>query len=196
MRADPEMAVQAPGRSLPLNCAPAARGGVLVCLHAVSVHCRQRPSVCCAGREDPGLAHGRSRVLAQACANPVTGSKWLRGVDPVESQKQTALRALIAREWFERTGPEDAPPLPLSYDKRESLKSGGLPHIVAWFARSIAANHYEIERHPSFEEYARGVLASPYAPDFIKEDEHLAHRFPPCLLKSLGPGLHWRPTTS
>jgi hypothetical protein len=92
--------------------------------------------------------------------------------------------------------PLDAPPLPLSYDDRESLKVGGLPHIVAWFARSLAACDYDFGIHPFFEPYARGVLASPYAPDFITHDKTLQQRFPPRQLKGLGPGLCWEPSVA
>jgi hypothetical protein len=126
--------------------------------------------------------------------NPVTGSRWVRGVDPIGPQKQAALRALLAREWFAITGPEGAPPLPLSYEARESLKDGGVSHIVAWFAESLKALHYDTHVHPTFDRYARGVLASPYAPNFIRNDGYLAKRFPPRPLRGLGGGLLWRPT--
>ena len=69
--------------------------------------------------------------------NPVTGSNYVHGVDPIGPQKKAAYEALRARQWFAVTGPRDAPRLPLSYGSRERLKSGGLPHIVAWFAQSL-----------------------------------------------------------
>jgi hypothetical protein len=125
--------------------------------------------------------------------NPVTGGRWLRGVDPVGPQKQAAVRALRARDWFARTGPQDAPPLPLSYAEREEMKRGGLPHIVAWFARSLEARNYDFAGHPLFDDYARGVLASPYAPPRITEDDQLTKRYPPLRLPGLGPGLYWDP---
>jgi len=125
--------------------------------------------------------------------NPVTGSRWVRGHDPIKPQKQAACRALMAREWFALNAPPDAPPLPLSYGERESLKSGGLPHILAWFARSLAWREYDFDGHPHFDDYARGVLASSYAPDFIRSDQHLRQRFAPAPLNGLGPGLVWRP---
>jgi hypothetical protein len=122
--------------------------------------------------------------------NPVTGSGFTAD-DPIGPQKQAALRALTSREWFAQHVPSDAPPLPLSYYDRECLKSGGLPHIVAWYARSLEARDYIVDGHPLFEEYARGVMASPLAPDFIKEDKHLQARFPPRPLPGLGSGLYW-----
>ena len=132
------------------------------------------------------------REFEQICVNPITGAKWVSNVDSIEPQKQAACHALAARDWFGRTAPQDAPPLPLSCGEREALKSGGLPHIVAWFASSLEHCDYDFDGHPSFEDYARGVLASPFAPDFIKQDQALRKRFPPRQLHGLGPGLVWR----
>jgi hypothetical protein len=73
-------------------------------------------------------------------------------------------------------------------------KVGGLPHIVAWFARSLEASDYDLGKHPLFEPYARGVLASSYTPYFITQDQTLQQRFPQRPLKGLGPGLYWNPT--
>jgi hypothetical protein len=50
-----------------------------------------------------------------------------------------------------------------------------------------------VTEHPSFDNYACGVMASEYAPDLIKKDEELQRRFPPCQLTGLGPGLCWEP---
>jgi hypothetical protein len=126
--------------------------------------------------------------------NPVTGSHWISGVDPVEPQMQAAWRALLARQWFAETGPRGAPPLPLSYEEREKLKIGGPFHIEAWFAESLRCHdEYDYETHPLFDEYARGVMASPYAPDFIKQDQELLKHYPPRALPGLGPGLVWQP---
>jgi hypothetical protein len=62
-----------------------------------------------------------------------------------------------ACEYFSQIAPADAPPLPRSYEEREKLKAGGVPHIVAWFARSLEACNYDFGIHPIFEPYARGV---------------------------------------
>jgi hypothetical protein len=102
-------------------------------------------------------------------------------------------RALNAQSWFASHAPPDAPPLPLSYGDREDMKRGGLSHIVAWFAQSLEARDYDFDTHPSFEEYARGVMASAHAPDFIKEDQQLQMRFGRRLLPGIGPGLYWDP---
>ena len=128
----------------------------------------------------------------QRRCNPVTGSQWLRGVDPIRPQKLAADRALTARERFANTGPQDALPLPLSYAERERLKGGGLPHMIALYARSLEAVEYNFEGHPNFDEYARGVMASDMAPAFIRDDACLLRRYPPASLVGMGPGLVWR----
>lgn len=109
------------------------------------------------------------------------------------SQNPRGRRAQAARLWFAENGPADLQPLPLDYDERERLKGGGAPHILAWYARSLAGENYDVHKHPSFDAYARGVMVSPYAPAEIKTDPDLQKRFPPCPLEGLGPGLQWEP---
>jgi hypothetical protein len=124
--------------------------------------------------------------------NPVTGSSWASGVDRIGPQKQAALRALVARARFAWDNPGMSP-LPLSYVEREELKrNGGVDCIVSWFARSLAGQKHGIA-HPRFVLYACGVMASPFSPDFIKQDQALLKRYPPRALGGLGPGLNWRP---
>lgn len=123
--------------------------------------------------------------------NPVTGSTWLRGVDPVAPQKRVACDALLAREQFGKSGPTGIE-LPLSYEERERLKDSNLGCLVAWFARSLAHRDFDLKGHPSFEIYARGVLASSYTPKDIKADVDLLRRYPPHPLPGLESGLIWR----
>lgn len=133
----------------------------------------------------------------KGCTNPVTGTSYLGGDDPVEPQKRDARAALLARAHFALNGPADAPPLPLSHAAREDLKIGGLPHLLAWYARSWEGRDYDLVEHPSFDDFARGVMASDELDgglcEFIKKDEELLKRFPPRHLAGLGPGLRWRP---
>jgi hypothetical protein len=125
--------------------------------------------------------------------NPVTGSRWVNGVDRVGPQKRAACRGLVARAWFDRDSPE-MKALPLSYHEREELKRhGGVDYIQSVYARSFEAQKYDFVRHPSFEQYARGVMASPLAPDFIRQDPELLKRYPPRPLDGLGSGLYWKP---
>jgi hypothetical protein len=96
-----------------------------------------------------------------------------------------------ARKWFAKNGPPDLQPLPLGYTERERLKHGGADHILAWYARSLDGLYYDISVHPSFYDYACGLMASEFAPGFIKDDETLKKRFPPRDLAGLGPGFEW-----
>ena len=99
--------------------------------------------------------------------------------------------ALAARRWFAKNGPPDLQPLPLGYDERERLKGGGPHHILAWYARSLDGLDYDCRLHPSFDDYARGVMASKFCPYFIKEDEELQKRFPPRPLEGLNNAMVW-----
>jgi hypothetical protein len=131
-----------------------------------------------------------------SCRNPFTSEDWCPRLDPIEPQKAAAVRAVLARHWFAKRGPADADlqPLPLGHDEREPLKRGGAPHILAWYARSLEALDYEVGRHPTLYDFARGVMASSeHAPDFITENSELQRRFPPRLLPGLISGLIWLP---
>jgi hypothetical protein len=135
----------------------------------------------------------QSGQRGELCRCPIIDCGYVVGVDPVDELKEKAVRALIACDWFAKNGPPDAPPLPLNYGDREELKHGGLDHIVALYARSLALQNYDWRKHPSFHDYACGVMASPEAPTFITEDEGLRKRFPPRPLPGLGSGLIWEP---
>jgi hypothetical protein len=127
------------------------------------------------------------------CVNPFTGALFVWGTDPIGLQKNVAYKALLARQLFALICLPDVPPLPLSYNERESLKRGGLPHILAWFARSLTSHDYDLMKHPSFEDYARGVMASEGAPGYIAQDQQLQKRFPPTPLAGLDRNLDWNP---
>lgn len=130
--------------------------------------------------------------LGETVENPVTGSSWVKGVDAEGPQKADAYRALAARQRFGDEGPSDAPLLPITRGERQALKEGGISHLAAWYAESLMRMDYDMDTHPSFDDYARGVMASPHAPDSIKQDQELRRRFPPNPLAHLGSGLVWR----
>ena len=111
----------------------------------------------------------------------------------VTDNDPTGPAALAARKWLADNGPPDLKPLPLGYNEREALKYGGIDHILAWFARSLDCRHYDFAAHPSFDEYARGVMASEFCPYFIKDDETLQKRFPPRRLEWLNNAMVWEP---
>jgi hypothetical protein len=127
--------------------------------------------------------------------NSFTSGAWVPSLDPIEPEKEAAVRAVLARRWHAKYGPADAhlQPLPLGYDERESLKRGGAPHILAWYARSLYALDYDVVEHPSFHDYACGVMACEFAPPSITQDPQLQRRFPPRHLPGLGGGLMWLP---
>lgn len=126
--------------------------------------------------------------------NPITGGEWLAGDDPIAPQKRMAHRALFAREWFSFYGPHDAQPLPLSNEEIANRKRGSdsknapLSYITSCFAHSLRSHKYDVNSHPSFEDFARGVLAAGYAPAFVREDEALCKRYPPRPLRGLNRG--------
>lgn len=129
----------------------------------------------------------------QLCRNPVVGGEWLVGADPIAVQKKRARRALLAREWFYFYGPPDAPPLPLSGIEQEDMRyQDPFHHLVAEYARSLAGNDWDFLTHPSFDDFARGALASEYSPEFTRENAALLERFPPRPLRGLCPGQIWQ----
>ena len=136
----------------------------------------------------------------QQCENPVTGGRYVGGLDPIEPQKRMARDALLAQEMFAVLGPKDMQPLPISDEEIEDLKYAwdskqpALSFILACFGSSVRANDFDLTSHPDFEDFARGIMASEYAPDFVKNDEVLLKLYPPCPLPGLGPGLVWEPS--
>jgi hypothetical protein len=124
---------------------------------------------------------------------PIVGGTYSPTEDNVRPLKKFVCAALLAREWFYENGPGDAQPLPLSWAERERLKGGGVPHILAWFARSLEARDYNYLEHPPFFDYACGVMASPVTLDRVKNDPELQKRFPPRVLDGLNSGLVWEP---
>ena len=133
----------------------------------------------------------------QQCVNPVTGGRYVYGGDPIEQQKAEARRALLARNRFAIVGPKDMQPLPISDEEIEDRKYAwdskqpALGYIGSCFGYSVRANGHDLKCHPSIEAFARGVMASEHAPDFVKKDEVLRKRYPPRPLRGLGSGLCW-----
>jgi hypothetical protein len=146
--------------------------------------------------------HQFSKIKAkrgECCNNPVTGAGFVWGIDPLSVQKKEAIAALRAREWFAINGPPDAPPLPLSHSDVEDYREArGLAGVVGFYARSLSRSgygrkSYNVERHPSFEEFARGLMAINTGLWGIENDEYLRKRFPPRPLVGMTPGAYWAP---
>jgi hypothetical protein len=133
--------------------------------------------------------------------NPVTGGRFVYGLDPIGPQKKEACRALLAREWFAVNGPADAPQLPITYEGREYLKwctGRPLDYVVAQFARSLGT-HYDVTEHPPFSEFVSGLVWDhcnggselPLSREGLAE---LKRRYPPQKLEGLSSYSWSRPT--
>jgi hypothetical protein len=103
-------------------------------------------------------------------------------------------KAQLARQHFALHGPRDAPPLPLGHNERESIKgTSPLNTMVGLYARSWYVCQYDLDLHPSFDDYACGVMASEYNGwPGLATDPEMLRRFPPRKLVGLGPGLMWK----
>ena len=135
------------------------------------------------------------------CQNPVTGGWFVFGVDPIDVQKEQALRAQRARLQFNITKPDDFPPLPVDPREWSTIKyDSPVDWLVVQYARSLSSNAYD-PSHPDIATYASGLRASglittsPHVADFIREGvEQLLERFPPKLLPGLDQWFVWRPS--
>ncbi|WP_024520977.1 hypothetical protein [Bradyrhizobium sp. Tv2a-2] len=134
------------------------------------------------------------------CKNPITGGHFLRGEggkDAISYQKREARKALMAREWFASNGPPDAPPLPLAPNDWEEMRgSTGLVTLVGFYARSLSFRDWNTHLHPSFEEFARGLMSVPDTGLWDLQRRvgpSLLTRYPSHPLPGMAPGLYWVP---
>jgi len=121
--------------------------------------------------------------------------------DPYQPECETVIphyqrqvcAALAAREWFRAHAPPWAPELPLCSADIEKLINSKSPAIavVGYFAASLAACNWDIEKHPTFQVYAAGVMACEFAPTHIRTDPKLLKEFPPRELSGIDQGLIW-----
>lgn len=141
-----------------------------------------------------------SEVVAEhgdVCTLPITGAGVVWGVDPIAPQKEYAIFALLAREWFAVNGPPDAPPFPLSSnDAEEYRRARGLKGAVGFYARSLSREGYgrksfEVRNHPSFEDFTRGLIAINTGGWGMENDKDLRRRLPPCPLEGMTPSAFW-----
>jgi hypothetical protein len=149
-------------------------------------------------REVERLFSERPAQHGENCRNPVTGDGYVHGEDPIEPQKEAARRALFNREWFAIYGPADVQPLPISSWEWEAARRRGhlLHYLLGSYARSLDGE--KPWEHPSFEDYASGVLWEAervngiigVVPNFPDKAE-VKKRFPPRKLAGIGPGFGW-----
>jgi hypothetical protein len=123
------------------------------------------------------------------CDWPLVGGHFVKGEDDTRQMRQTLCRALMARDWLAENGPPDAPQLPLNGSDGDRIRfRGGVGSIVGYYDRSLSNLDYEFEKHPSFYDYACGVMA--LNPTWADED--LKKRFPPRPLDGLDRNFIWR----
>jgi hypothetical protein len=139
------------------------------------------------------FAADRKAHYRQWASIPIIRGGYIPGEDNVRPLKKMARKALEAREWFKLNGPADLQPLPLNDIEREDLIWRGVDRILAKYARSLETRKYNTLEHPSFVDYACGVMASEHARDFMRDDNSAKERFKPRPLAGLGPGLYWYP---
>jgi hypothetical protein len=114
-------------------------------------------------------------------------------VDSIAYQKREARKVLVVREHFAAIGPPDAPQVPLSdHDIEDYRQAGGLKAVVGFFFRSLAVRDHDMGMHPSFDDFACGLMASNTGRG-IEHDPELKRRFPPRPLPGMTPGLCWAP---
>ena len=153
------------------------------------------------GREVERLFSETTASHGEVYENPVTGGRFVYGIEPIEPQREAAYRALLAREWFAVNSPADAPQLPITYEEREYLKwrtGRPLDYVVAQYARSLGP-HYDVTEHPPFSKFVSGLLwdhdnggsGLPLSAEGLAE---LKRRYPPQKLEGLSSYSWSRPT--
>jgi hypothetical protein len=121
--------------------------------------------------------------------------------DPAEGYMQLldlAERVQRARRWFARNAPCRYQPLPLvHYDEQEKIlcSSDMHRHLVVYYSYSLRRQGFNYLKHPLLGDYARGLLADPDCPDYLKGNAELLADFPPRMLPTgrLDEGIYWRP---
>jgi hypothetical protein len=74
----------------------------------------------------------------------------------------------------------------------------GLKGVVGFYARSLSRGgygrqSYDVCNHPSFDDFARGLMAINTGLWRIENDGNLKRRFPPCPLEGMTPSAFWVP---
>ena len=120
------------------------------------------------------------------CYNPIAGSYFHRPGDALNREINISVPRLLALAYFGRGGPLGVP-LPLNYREREVMKGKGIPELTLWalFSRSVEANSFNCNIHPSFHAYAKGLLLSERGHTLTANDPQLVWKYPPIKLPGL-----------
>ena len=65
--------------------------------------------------------------------------------------------------------------------------------MMVYYTYSLRRLGYDYLKHPSFFDYACGVMAHPDGPDYLLSDTECLAEFPAKVLPGLVDGIHWRP---
>jgi hypothetical protein len=122
--------------------------------------------------------------------NPVTGGRWVHGLDDERYQIRIAAAALHAKAAREHDLPPGITHLPLSPWEWEKIKGpGATDFLVSLYARSLANCDYSAE-HPIFRDFACSTVASGLIPDWVVEGA-IVKGYPPVSIVPIGPGAKW-----
>jgi hypothetical protein len=128
--------------------------------------------------------------------NPILGGDFVPEFDPIQEQKDAAIRAVLARLWHAKKHLDfDLQPLPLGWAEREEMqRRGPVGHMLKWYARSLEARDYDVVEHPSFHDFVCGMMTDI---EGFPEFEELRDRFPPRAVPGLDPKVsYWEPLTA
>jgi hypothetical protein len=100
----------------------------------------------------------------------------------------------LAAQWHEESAPAWACQLPVELQVCESLiyNDCNALKLLGYYGRSMLWSGWNFERHPDFNTYCRGIMASRIGPMDVRMDEELLQMFPPKALAGLTTPLQWR----
>lgn len=118
--------------------------------------------------------------------NVFTGGYFIYPSDKISREVEKSVPRILALAHFGFDGPFGIP-LPLNYRDREELNLSERPTLVLWalFARSLEANDFNYNEHPTFASYAAGALISERGRRMVDEHAFLLSDYPPNVLAGL-----------
>jgi hypothetical protein len=124
---------------------------------------------------------------------PIIGGRFLTWVDHTHLLPNVC-RALCCRERFRQDEP-NWPILPLHRDDIAAAMDDDCPRymLLGHYSDSLAMADWSYDTHPTFNRFARGLMAYKYAPPELRTNHHLQREFPPHPLAGLTDReLYWR----
>jgi len=139
----------------------------------------------------PAISRGEDYAKA-----PYLGLEYnVFDVERVMELEYTLACGLVAQKCVRETGPSGVPLLPLDIHGCLELTDDENPRVVlfGYYGISLCGDWRDFPLYPSFHDHSCGIMASPHAPDYLKNDAALLAEFPPRLLEGLDRGLGWTP---